>query len=160
MSKVIFRNSAVTKTIDSFTYHGNGYQYTVKVDPVDDCAIAYLQIAQSKLDAFYAAVGKANSLHLHGIRVVRIGGWTRVIALRETTNDMVMKFLRRLNGWVLMQAAPKTFTQSRNRYTVEVPKHFNKVPPQSMHTQKSGVDLSRLLAAKDRLRPMLAPINR
>lgn len=161
MSKVIFRNAAVVKTLTSFTYHGNGYRYTTKIDPVDDCMIAYLQISQAKLDAFYKAVGTANSLHLHGIRVVRVGAWTRIIALRSTTNGMVSQFLRRLNGWVLMHISPKMESSKKHHYFVEVPVNRNHaVGAQKPQAKSAAVDLTRLLKAQDRMRPTLAPVHR
>jgi len=165
MSKVIFRNAAVVKTTNSFTYNGNGYKYTTKIDPVDDCMIAYLQISQAKLDAFYASVGKANSLHLHGIRVVRIGAWTRIIALRPLTNGMVSQFLRRLNSWVLKHVAvSKAAGHKRHHYFVEAPLHLNRATHNHQRpvtqTAPHPVDLSRLLAAQTKLRPTLAPMNR
>ena len=162
MSKVIFRNAAVVKTTNSFTYNGNGYKYTTKIDPVDDCMIAYLQISQAKLDAFYSSVGKANSLHLHGIRVVRIGSWTRVIALRPLTNGMVSQFLRRLNSWVLMHLAVKAEAPKRNHYFISIPVNRNHavVPQKPKSVPANVADLTRLLNAQQRLRPTLAPINR
>lgn len=112
-----FRSLAITCSSSTFTYKGMGYTYNLHRS-LKNGTTAKLRCARGLMDRFRQLLRKVDPVGYVGLDVASVGGgWYDLFTLDDSRDHLVVKFLRRLNIWVLQRLnAEKREPQKRSNH--------------------------------------------
>lgn len=117
-----FRSLAITCSSSTFTYKGMGYSYNLRRS-VKTGTTAKLRCTRDLMERFRQLLRKVDPIGYVGLDIASIGGgWYDLFTLDDNRDHLVVKFLRRLNIWVL-QKLEKTYenpVKKSNHYYLTV----------------------------------------